>query len=373
MLSPVHTSESRQSGLKSASLPIPELGAECQPLPVQSHTQRPQQAGEDPFLTALAGACPVLGSNWPGPDPSWTLHGPESAARFPEQLPWGCGSDWDSGRERGPLTITLTPVWGTPPDSPQHPLCARLGGGMAGERGSQHHCCHLWAEAMGLLPASVSHRSLCPGSVWSPGPSAPPPAAGIASAQSWRDPGAGGVCIRVGAIAGPSQPTSPEEAHLSWSGKQSGERKMFQVLAQPGQRCRGGTCQHAWGAGRQDLGLHDPPPPVATTVELSIGSIHGSRGLTCWRLQPVLPSLGLGSERKWCGGKPVPASSFRLPDQLAGPAATSGPTLPNVLGGDPFPKSFLSLGLGTQKALKWSSARRGPGPRGLLVLAPGGC
>lgn len=47
-----------------------------------------------------------------------------------------------------------------------------------------------------------------------------------------------------------------------------------------------------------DLGLHDPPPPVATTVELSIGSIHGSRGLTCWRLQPVLPSLGLGSERK---------------------------------------------------------------------------
>ncbi|TKC49770.1 hypothetical protein EI555_002490, partial [Monodon monoceros] len=300
---PVHTSESRQSGLKSASLPTPELGAECQPLPVQSHTQRPQQAGEDPSLTALAGACPVLGSNWPGPDPSWTLHGPESAARFPEQLPWGCGSDWDSGRERGPLTITLTPVWGTPPDSPQHPLCARLGGGMAGERGSQHHCCHLWAEAMGLLPASVSHRSLCPGSVWSPGPSAPPPAAGIASAQSWRDPGAGGVCIRVGAI----------------------------------------------------------------------GSIHGSRGLTCWRLQPVLPSLGLGSERKWCGGKPVPASSFRLPDQLAGPAATSGPTLPNVLGGDPLPKSFLSLGLGTQKALKWSSARRGPGPRGLLVLAPGGC
>ena len=114
----------------------------------------------------------------------------ESAARFPEQLPWGCGSDWDSGRERGPLTITLTPVWGTPPDSPQHPLCARLGGGMAGERGSQQHCCHLWAEAMGLLPASVSHRSLCPGRAWSPGPSAPPPAAGIASAQSWRDPGA---------------------------------------------------------------------------------------------------------------------------------------------------------------------------------------
>lgn len=134
------------------------------------------------------------------------------------------------------------------------------------------------------------------------------------------------------------------------------------------------ACLGSWETGRPtDLGLHDPPLPVATTVELSIGSIHGSRGLTCWRLQPVLPSLGLGSEWKWCGGKPVPASSFRLPDQLAGPAATSGPTLPNVLGGDPFPKSFLSLGLGTQKALKWSSARRGPGPRGLLVLAPGGC
>lgn len=126
---------------------------------------------------------PVLGSSWPGPDPSGNLHGPESAARFPEQLPWECGSDWDSRRERGPLTIT-------PPDSTQHQLCARLGGGMAGERGSQQHCCHLWAEAMGLLPASVSHRSLCPGRVWSPGPSAPPPAAGIASAQSWRDPGA---------------------------------------------------------------------------------------------------------------------------------------------------------------------------------------
>ena len=62
------------------------------------------------------------------------------------------------------------------------------------------------------------------------------------------------------------------------------------------------------------------------------------------------------------GGKPVPAPSFCLPDQLAGPAANPGPTLPKVLGGDPFPKSFLRLGLGTQKALGPSlGGAQGPG------------
>ncbi|KAB0403461.1 hypothetical protein E2I00_001911, partial [Balaenoptera physalus] len=260
--------------------------------------------------------------------------------RFPEQLPWGCGSDWDSGRERGPLTITLTPVWGTPPDSPQHPLCARLGGGTAGERGSQQHCCHLWAEAVGLLPASVSHRSLCPGRAWSPGPSAPPPAAGIASAQSWRDPGA--------------QEAEWGEEDVAGLGTAWAKVQRWDLAG-----CLGG-----WETGRPtDFGLHDPPPPVPTTVELSIGSIRGSRGLTLLEASasPALSGSGVRAEVGGVG-KPVPAPSFRLPDQLARPAANPGPTLPKVLGGDPFPKSFLRLGLGTQKALGPSlGGAQGPG------------
>ena len=86
-------------------------------------------------------------------------------------------------------------------------------------------------------------------------------------------------------------------------------------------------------------------------------SIHASRGQPRLRLQPVVPSLGLGSGPRGDQSQPRP---FVRPK--ASPGATPALPLPNVLEGDLFPKS--SPGLDTEGM--WSIVT-GRGPRG-----PGG-
>ena len=85
-------------------------------------------------------------------------------------------------------------------------------------------------------------------------------------------------------------------------------------------------------------------------------SMHASRGQPLLQLQPVVPSLGLGSGPR---GDQTQPHSFVRPK--ASPVATPASPPPSVLKGDLFPKS--SLGLDTEGTCSIVTRRgpRGPG------------
>lgn len=111
----------------------------------------PTGLGRAPLLHALP--VPTLAQGAAG----WRLTPPGPSAALSQRAVGpaaALGVRQGQRRKRQPLAATRPdPVWGTPPE-PAVP-------GWAGVGQSQRNLL-LWAEAAGLLPASVSQRSLCP-------------------------------------------------------------------------------------------------------------------------------------------------------------------------------------------------------------------
>lgn len=146
-------------GWKSNSPPTPDVGTEPHPARHTPLLSTPTGPGRAPLPHGLP--VPTLARG--AASRRLTPPGPCAALSQRVVCPAAAlGVRQGQCRERQPLAVTWPdPVWGTPPE-----LAVP---GWAGVGRSQWNL-PLWAEAAGLLPASVSQRSLCPEWIRGPAP-----------------------------------------------------------------------------------------------------------------------------------------------------------------------------------------------------------